>query len=48
MNRNTEPIQQRVALGALGLAWYRIRVRLWLFIERRVRVAYDDLVEAER
>jgi hypothetical protein len=48
VNCTTEPIQERVALGAFGLAWYGIRVRLWLFVERRVRVAYDDLVEAER
>lgn len=29
------------------VAWRRLRVRLWLAVERKVRTAYDALVDAE-
>ncbi len=47
MNCTTEPAPERVALGALRLARARIRVRLWLFAEQRLRLAYERLVDVE-
>lgn len=29
------------------IRWRRLRVRLWLLVERRVQVSYDALVDAE-
>ncbi len=31
----------------MALTWRRLRVRLWLFVEKRVRCSYDALVDAE-
>lgn len=32
---------------ALMVGWHRLRVRLWCWSEKRLRVAYDQLVDAE-
>lgn len=47
MNGTTGETPERVALRVLRLAWHRIRVRLWLFAEQRLRLAYDELVDVE-
>lgn len=34
-------------MDGMKLRWHKFRVRLWVAVEKRVRIAYDDLVEAE-